>query len=57
MFVESDTGREVFFHGINSIVKGYPWVADTRQFSTDVSLTEEDWDIVQGLGMNVNRLG
>ena len=33
VFVD-ENDREVLFHGINSIVKGPPWVPDTTTFST-----------------------
>lgn len=50
-------GRERIFHGTNVVVKGPPWVPDTTSFSTDISLSAEDLDLMQTLGLNVIRLG
>ena len=50
-------GRERIFHGTNAVVKGPPWHPDHTSFSTDISMSEHDFDIMRGLGLNVLRLG
>jgi endoglycosylceramidase len=50
-------GRQVTFHGVNAISKGVPFVPDTSTFSADISMTTEDFEIMQELGLNVLRLG
>ena len=55
-FVDA-TGRERIFHGTNAIVKGPPWVPDSRTFSNDTSMTTEDFAWMRRMGMNILRLG
>ena len=55
-FVDAD-GREVFFHGVNAIVKGPPWIPSTDVWDGETSLTDKDFDDLQSLGLNVIRLG
>jgi endoglycosylceramidase len=55
-FVDA-AGRERIFHGANVIVKGPPWVPDSRSFSHDVSMSQEDFAWMQRMGMTVMRLG
>lgn len=50
-------GREVFFHGVNAVVKGPPWVPETEIWDGEISLTDKDLDDLQSLGLNVIRLG
>ncbi|GMH65394.1 hypothetical protein TrRE_jg10183 [Triparma retinervis] len=50
-------GRHQIFHGVNAISKGVPFVPDTETFSADISMTREDFEIMQSLGLNVVRLG
>lgn len=57
VFVELDTGREVIFHGINAVVKGFPWVPSTDSFDIDTSLVEKDHRTLADLGINLYRLG
>lgn len=56
-FVESSTGRQLFFHGVNAIVKGFPFVPLADDWDIDVSLSEKDHATLADLGMNVYRLG
>lgn len=56
VFVDS-FGRERIFHGTNAVVKGPPWHPDSRSFSTDISMSKEDFQWMQSLGLNVLRLG
>lgn len=56
-FIEKDTGRQMFFHGVNAIVKGFPYVPSTSSFDVDISLSEEDHAFLSDLGVNVYRLG
>ena len=51
VFYEIDSGREVIFHGVNSIVKGFPWVPSTDEFDIDTSLTEFDHEALADLGI------
>ena len=55
-FVDA-SGRERIFHGTNAIVKGPPWLPDSRSFSHDVSMAAEDFAWMQRMGLNVLRLG
>jgi hypothetical protein len=50
-------GRERYFHGVNAVVKGYPWHPSTEGFDSDTSLTDDDFKIMQGMGFTVIRLG
>eukprot|EP00667_Euglena_gracilis_P004147 EG_transcript_4162 len=50
-------GREVYFHGVNVVVKGPPWLPETDIFHPTMSFSEEDAQTLQSLGMNVVRLG
>mmetsp|Transcript_31265 Transcript_31265/g.76274 ORF Transcript_31265/g.76274 Transcript_31265/m.76274 type:complete len:524 (-) Transcript_31265:367-1938(-) len=52
-----ERGRERVFHGVNAIVKGPPWHPAVDEFSTDISMTDEDFKIMQRLGLNLIRLG
>ena len=56
VFVETDTGREIIFHGVNAVVKGSPWIPST-EFDIDTSLSERDHETLADLGVNVYRLG
>eukprot|EP01040_Poterioochromonas_malhamensis_P004359 gene4360-4673_t len=56
-FVEKDTGRQIFFHGVNAIVKGFPYVPLTSEFDIDVSLVDKDHQYLADIGVNVYRLG
>ena len=55
-FVDS-FGRELFFHGVNAVVKGPPWIPETDVWDGEISLTDKDYDDLQSLGLNVIRLG
>lgn len=57
VFVETSTGREVFFHGVNAIVKGVPYIPETEYFDIDISLNKDDHATLSDLGVNVYRLG
>jgi hypothetical protein len=56
-FIEKDTGRQIFFHGINAVVKGFPYVPLTEEFDIDISLTDRDHALLADLGVNIYRLG
>lgn len=56
VFVDSK-GRERIFHGTNAVVKGPPWHPDSQSFSTDISMSENDFEWMRKLGLNVLRLG
>lgn len=57
VFVETTFGREVFFHGVNAIVKGVPYIPETEYFDIDISLNKDDHATLSDLGVNVYRLG
>lgn len=57
IFYETDTGRELIFHGLNAVVKGYPWLPMIDKFDVDVSLTDLDHATLADLGVNAYRLG
>lgn len=48
-------GRERYFHGINVVVKGPPWIPNTQKFSSDWSFTDEDMQLLKELGANAVR--
>jgi len=50
-------GRESVFHGVNAIVKGPPWVPEYKNFSRDISMSKEDFQILKDMGNNIIRLG
>ena len=50
-------GRELFFHGVNAVVKGPPWIPETDVWDGKISLSDKDLDDLQSLGLNVIRLG
>jgi len=56
IFVDS-LGRQRIFHGVNAVVKGPPWVPATDKFSKDLSLVDEDFEEMAGMGLNMLRLG
>ena len=56
VFVDSHS-RQRIFHGTNVVVKGPPWIPDVHTFSEDISLTDEDFQLMKTLGFTVIRLG
>ena len=56
MFVDSD-GRQRFFHGINAVVKGPPWIPSVEGFNANTSLSQHDFSLLAGMGLNLVRLG
>ena len=52
-----DTGREVFLHGANMIVKGPPYVPSRDGYDNKTSLVKEDFITMQRSGINFIRLG
>ena len=52
-----DQGRERFFHGINVVVKRFPWVPDTTSFNPTNSFSEKDMENLEDWGFNIIRLG
>lgn len=50
-------GRELYFHGVNVIFKGPPYLPVTTVFNANLSFSEEDMRLLQSLGQNVIRLG
>lgn len=57
VFIEIDSGREIYFHGVNAVVKGFPYIPETDVFDIDTSLADKDHSTLADLGMNVYRLG
>lgn len=50
-------GRERILRGTNAVVKGPPWHPDSRSFSSDISMSAEDFVWLRKLGLNLVRLG
>ncbi|KAL5463688.1 hypothetical protein EMCRGX_G032612 [Ephydatia muelleri] len=50
-------GRERYFHGVNVVMKGPPWLPATDKFDPIMSFVEEDMQLLQDLGLNAIRLG
>jgi len=47
----------VFFKGVNAVTKGAPWYPEYKTFNRTYSLAEDDFKIMQDLGINLVRLG
>mmetsp|Transcript_41352 Transcript_41352/g.48021 ORF Transcript_41352/g.48021 Transcript_41352/m.48021 type:complete len:499 (-) Transcript_41352:134-1630(-) len=54
-----ETFREVYFHGLNVVVKGFPWIPDTSEayWSPTTSFNSKDMNALRDLGLNAIRLG
>ena len=48
-------GRERFFHGMNVVVKGPPWIPLTDSFDPIWSFSEKDFQTFESLGWNAMR--
>ena len=57
VFYELETRGEIIFHGVNAIVKGFPWVPSTNDFDINTSLVDKDHSMLADLGVNMYRLG
>lgn len=57
IFIETETNRQVLFHGVNAIVKGFPYIPIIDEFDIDLSLSDLDHQTLSSLGVNVYRLG
>lgn len=49
--------REVNFHGLNVVVKSFPWIPDIVNFNPETSFNSKDMETLQELGLNAIRLG
>ena len=45
-------GRERYFHGVNVVVKGPPWIPRVDEFDPQWSFAEDDMKLLQQWGMN-----
>lgn len=45
-------GRERYFHGVNVVVKGPPWIPVVDSFDPDWSFSIKDMETLQQLGLN-----
>ena len=48
-------GRERYFHGVNVVVKGPPWLPELQEFDPLKSFVEKDMQTLQALGLNAIR--
>lgn len=48
-------GRERYFHGVNVVVKGPPWLPELQEFDPLKSFVEKDMQTLQELGLNAIR--
>ena len=55
-FVDQDH-RQVFFHGLNVVCKGPPYIPAIDHFEPQVSFVKEDAEMLRSLGLNAIRLG
>ena len=53
--IVDDWGRERYFHGVNVVVKGLPWLPRTDAFDSRWSFAEKDMQTLQELGLNAIR--
>ena len=49
--------RERYFHGVNVVVKGPPWIPRQDKFDPYWSFVEEDMQLLQEWGLNAIRSG
>lgn len=56
-FITEDNGRYKIWHGVNVVVKLYPFIPDTEIFDPYTSFSNEDIVILKKLGINFVRLG
>lgn len=50
-------GRERVFHGLNVVMKAFPWHPRTDEFDPQFSFTDVDIALLRSWGVNVVRLG
>lgn len=50
--VVDTAGRERYFHGVNVVVKGPPWIPVVDKFDPDWSFSTKDMETLQQLGLN-----
>ena len=50
--VVDSMGRERYFHGVNVVVKGPPWIPIVDKFDPDWSFSVKDMETLQQLGLN-----
>ena len=55
-FIDSQ-GRERFFHGVNVVMKSYPYIPTTSSFDHQLSFSEQDIENLESWGLNIIRLG
>lgn len=55
--LKDEDNREVYFHGVNVVVKGHPWIPETEHFDVQNSFSDFDMQTLQELGLNGIRLG
>jgi hypothetical protein len=55
-FVDAE-GYERHFHGVNAVVKGPPWHPSVGEYDFETSLVNQDFLLLQGMGVTVIRLG
>ena len=48
-------GRERYFHGVNVVVKGPPWIPEIDTFDPRWSFSEKDMQMLNDLGLNTIR--
>lgn len=52
-----ENNRERYFHGVNVVMKRYPYIPETSQFDSVLSFSEEDMQNLESWGLNIIRLG
>ena len=48
-------GREKYFHGVNVVVKGPPWIPRQDEFDPHWSFVKADMELLQAWGLNAIR--
>ena len=56
-FITEDNGRYKIWHGVNVVVKLFPFIPETEIFDPYTSFSNEDIVILKKLGINFVRLG
>ncbi len=52
-----ESGRERYFHGTNTVQKGFPWYPPESNHTGDVPYNEEVFSLLEEWGLNIVRLG
>ena len=55
--INDENNNQVFFKGVNAVVKGSPYHPKITNFDYELSLVDKDFQILYNMGVNLIRLG